>query len=107
MDFLTFLWLLSFTTFSLCTYVNITIDDSLGDESNGNMITYSNGWNVGQACVGCTAKPDASQAFEHTWHDGTYLPVSLGGDGELVTASVSFIGASYVRRNFPMLTMCC
>ena len=73
--------------------VNVTIDDTLGDESNGNMITYSAGWKLGQNCTNCAAKLDASEVFEHTWHDGTYYPVSLGGTGELITASASFIGA--------------
>ena len=57
------------------------------------MITYSDSWKLGQNCSDCTAIVDATQAFEHTWHDGTYLPVNLGGDGELRTASVSFNGA--------------
>ena len=86
-------WLLSLVARSLCALFNVTIDDTLGDESNGNMITYSAGWKLGQNCTNCAAKLDASEVFEHTWHDGTYYPVSLGGTGELITASASFIGA--------------
>ena len=96
MNFTTIFCLLSLVIRSSCVLLNVSIDDTLGDERNGNMIAYSDGWNVGQSCVGCTAKPDASQLFEHTWHDGTYLPVSLGGDGELITASVSFNGVFVV-----------
>ena len=93
MTFIVILWLLSLASRSLCVLLNVSIDDTLGDERNGNMITYSDGWNVGQNCVGCTAKPDPSQLFEHTWHDGTFFPVSPTGDGVPITASVSFNGA--------------
>ncbi|OJT13238.1 hypothetical protein TRAPUB_10257 [Trametes pubescens] len=54
--------------------VNVTIDDTFGDESNGNQITYepSTLWNVGQNCTGCTAHPDPALALKGTWHDSTY-----------------------------------
>ncbi|KAL1952298.1 hypothetical protein VTO73DRAFT_1447 [Trametes versicolor] len=54
--------------------VNVTIDDTFGDESNGNQISYepSTLWSVGQNCAGCTAHPDPTLVLNGTWHDSTY-----------------------------------
>ncbi|KAI0666261.1 hypothetical protein C8Q78DRAFT_1072504 [Trametes maxima] len=60
--------------FAAAALVNVTIDDTFGDESNGNKISYQpeSAWNVGQDCPACTAKPDISQVFNRTWHDTTF-----------------------------------
>ncbi|KAI0651454.1 hypothetical protein C8Q79DRAFT_899452 [Trametes meyenii] len=60
--------------FAAATLVNVTIDDTFGDESNGNKISYQpeSAWNVGQDCPACTAKPDVSQVFNGSWHDTTF-----------------------------------
>ncbi|KAI0638986.1 hypothetical protein C8Q77DRAFT_1045880 [Trametes polyzona] len=60
--------------FASAALVNVTIDDTLGDESNGNQIIYDppGSWNVGQDCPGCTAQLDRSLVRYGTWHDSTY-----------------------------------
>lgn len=56
--------------------VNETIDDDGVDFITGSKITYSplDLWNRGQNCSRCSAHPDPSIAFKHTWHDGTFKP---------------------------------
>ncbi|THH30166.1 hypothetical protein EUX98_g3998 [Antrodiella citrinella] len=58
------------------TLVNITVDDSGADPSNGARIMYapSSAWSFGQDCTACTARPDPEEAFMETWHDGTFNP---------------------------------
>ena len=90
--FITLLWILSLSTCSLSVLVNVSIDDTLGDETNNHKILYTNEWKFGQSCVDCTAKPDADQAYRNTWHDATFAPVSLGGDGKIRSATTSFNG---------------
>ena len=83
--------LLSFLSVrSLCTQLNVSIDDTLGDERTGNMISYTGQWSAGQNCSSCTADIDASQVFEHTWHDTTFRPGP--SDGVIRSASVAFNG---------------
>jgi hypothetical protein len=42
----------------------ITVDDAAT-----NLISYSKGWNKGELCEGCAAKPDKSKARDGTWHE--------------------------------------
>ena len=55
---------------------NVTIDDEYGDFQTGVKPTYLEvggcGWKQGSKCTDCFAQPDASQAFNGTWHDATY-----------------------------------
>ena len=57
---------------------NITVDDQFGDPVTGQMPVYlpntAGVWSQGTSCSICLAKPDVSQAFEHTWHDTTQQP---------------------------------
>ncbi|EIM79294.1 uncharacterized protein STEHIDRAFT_33180, partial [Stereum hirsutum FP-91666 SS1] len=51
------------------------IDDTYGDiETRALPVYSSNGWSVGQNCPGCSAQPNASQAFKGSWHDATHHP---------------------------------
>jgi hypothetical protein len=51
---------------------NITIDDEGGDEVTHAPVQYSKvGWTQGASCATCWSRPDASQAYDHTWHDST------------------------------------
>ena len=102
MNFITIFWILSFVVRSLCLLLNVSIDDTFGDERNSsNMITYSDLWQFGQSCVTCGAKLDPNQTFERTWHDRTFYPIGDGrlGNGELVWASASFNGTKLNLRH--------
>lgn len=78
--------------------VNVTIDDTLGDLTTGINFTYNppSAWAYGPTCTGCTAHPDPAQAFDGTWHDATYNPVSGSNDvpDQIIVASVDFNGQS-------------
>lgn len=83
----------------LCSLVNVTIDDTLGDPTNGQQIVYSpaGAWNEGQDCPSCSAQPSSSDTFDGTWHDATYNPTGAGTDinnfpGQIIVASVTFTG---------------
>jgi len=76
------------------TQSNITIDDNSPDPLTGEHIAYGPNspnvtWNIGQDCAKCVAKPDPSQAFNGTWHDGSFFP-----GGPILSASVSFTGTA-------------
>jgi hypothetical protein len=73
------------------TISNVTVDDEYGDEVTGAKPSYSpsEGWSQGANCTGCLAKPDPSQAFSGTWHDGTATP----GDPEGRVVNYTFNGA--------------
>lgn len=88
--------LFRFLNCSQCALLNVSIDDTFGDERTGNQISYlpSNGWKFGQNCTDCTAVPERGQNFRHTWHDGSFDPQSVGGDGIIRSALVSFNGTS-------------
>lgn len=88
----------------LCVPFNVSIDDTFGDERTGKQITFtpSNGWKQGQTCTDCTANVDANQPFRHSWHDATFLPQNMGGDGIIRSASVSFNGMSHSRSRSPL-----
>ena len=56
---------------------NVTVDDEGGDELTGDKPTYtpsgsSGNWAQGADCTGCIVKPDATKAFNGTWHDSTH-----------------------------------
>lgn len=86
--------------------VNVTIDDQYGDPTTGQVIQYNppEAWQPGQSCDGCTAKPrPVSSAHNGTWMDATFNPsgtVTNGVPGQLISASVPFVGESCVRPAF-------
>lgn len=51
------------------------IDDTYGDLVTGAQPSYSSGsldcWDKGPGCSACTLQPQASQAYNGTWHDTT------------------------------------
>ncbi|KAJ3877177.1 hypothetical protein F5051DRAFT_465219, partial [Lentinula edodes] len=51
---------------------NYTVDDS---DSSWIYSPYG-AWNIGNDCHGCDAQPNATLAYNHTWHDaaGSYPP---------------------------------
>ncbi|KAI0346980.1 hypothetical protein BDW22DRAFT_1351313 [Trametopsis cervina] len=69
------------------SFVNRTIDDQNGDEVTGAQVTYSptQMWSQGNGCGGCSTKPDASQALDETWHDGSRTP-----DRDILPLALSF-----------------
>lgn len=68
-----FLHICAFSEQSLAILKNVTVDDTKGDELSGTMPTYlpTGDWSTG-GCKGCLAKPNASLAFDGTWHDATH-----------------------------------
>ncbi|KAI0336251.1 hypothetical protein GY45DRAFT_1333291 [Cubamyces sp. BRFM 1775] len=72
--------------------VNVTIDDTYGDQTNGAQVTYAppDAWNVGQSCAACTAHPDPTLAHNGSWHDGTVG----AGSTQLLTATARFEGVA-------------
>ncbi|KAH9930966.1 uncharacterized protein B0H18DRAFT_120087 [Fomitopsis serialis] len=48
-----------------------TIDDTFGDSVTGEIPNYSSSdcWSQGPDCSGCFLQPDASKAYNGTWHD--------------------------------------
>ncbi|KAI0358957.1 hypothetical protein OH77DRAFT_1396261 [Trametes cingulata] len=76
--------------------VNVTIDDTLGDELTGQLISYTpqGAWKLGQSCTDCTAHPDASRAHKGSWHDGTFRNPQLSTLTPELTATVSFDGVA-------------
>ncbi|KAI0651452.1 hypothetical protein C8Q79DRAFT_897976 [Trametes meyenii] len=77
--------------------VNVTIDDTYGDEHTGLPIAYTptDYWKAGQDCTDCTARPDATRAHESTWRDGTFnLNNTEGTDIPVLQASVPFDGVA-------------
>ncbi|EKM52174.1 uncharacterized protein PHACADRAFT_262682 [Phanerochaete carnosa HHB-10118-sp] len=74
---------------SALTLVNITVDD------NDPSVIYapSDDWSFGPSCSTCTARVDASQAFNGTWHDTLFSPSDPSED-ETQTAELSFIGSA-------------
>ncbi|KAI0771009.1 hypothetical protein BD413DRAFT_72508 [Trametes elegans] len=86
--------------FASAALVNVTIDDTFGDQATGNQITYGppGVWKAGQNCTDCTAKVDPAQVSNGTWHDGTFSTVVENNSppGQILTAAVSFNVAVYV-----------
>ncbi|KZV99323.1 hypothetical protein EXIGLDRAFT_831652 [Exidia glandulosa HHB12029] len=66
---------------ALTKLVNVTIDDTNGDERTGVLPTYTvdpasqrDGWHPsdkGKPCSVCNANVDGSRTHDQTWHDGT------------------------------------
>lgn len=78
-------------SFARADLTNVTIDDTYGDiETRAKPVYSSNGWSVGQDCPGCSAQPNASQAFKGSWHDATHHPED--SDPER-TVNLTFKGA--------------
>ncbi|CDO70908.1 hypothetical protein BN946_scf184829.g16 [Trametes cinnabarina] len=78
---------------------NVTFDDTYGDPRTGNVISYApeEAWTLGQRCTDCMAEPDAAQAHNGTWHDGSANDPSTSLDAAILMANVPFIGdAVYV-----------
>jgi hypothetical protein len=88
----------SFLHKSLAIFVNVTVDDTLGDPITGQQFSYlpAGSWNVGQTCTACTARPDPSLLFAGTWHDGTFnpLPGSNANPNQPIVATIPFNGPS-------------
>ncbi|KZT06235.1 uncharacterized protein LAESUDRAFT_653937 [Laetiporus sulphureus 93-53] len=86
-------WYHSFVLFASAEWVNITIDDTFGDNVNGQQFVYSpdDKWTTGQNCTGCLAHPNASEAFDHSWHDSSFFPEI---ESSAPSASVSFNGTA-------------
>ncbi|EJD35777.1 hypothetical protein AURDEDRAFT_175174 [Auricularia subglabra TFB-10046 SS5] len=83
-------------TFVSARIVNVTIDDTLGDDLTGQKPFYSAGWTprsvAGPPCPDCKANPDPTLVLDGTWHDRsvdvTYGPatVSLNFEGTKIYA---------------------
>ncbi|KZV84451.1 hypothetical protein EXIGLDRAFT_288776 [Exidia glandulosa HHB12029] len=74
--------------------VNVTIDDTFGDERTGAIPKYTSAhlWNARSATDGCTtcyAQPDGSQFHHNTWHDETTFTGQIPSN-----MSLSFMGTS-------------
>ena len=86
-----YLWLglaaISHGTFA--ALVNITVDD------NDSSIVYSppDDWSYGPTCTTCTAKVDASKAFDGSWHDTLYSSQD-SAENFTQTIELSFSGTS-------------
>lgn len=78
--------------------VNVTVDDDGQDPMTGSLIQYGppGAWSFGQNCTKCLAKPDPSQIYNGTWHDGTYLPNSSNPSdvSGVLTATFQFSGTA-------------
>ena len=71
---LSILWFFYRPPLASAALANVSIDDTYGDPTNGNNVTYSppEEWNYGPACTGCTAQLDSSQVYNGTWHDCSF-----------------------------------
>ncbi|KLO13108.1 hypothetical protein SCHPADRAFT_890293 [Schizopora paradoxa] len=70
---------------------NVSVDDNSPDPLTGAQFVYGPNnpnvtWNIGQDCTNCIARPDPSQMFDGTWHDGSFF---LGKP--ILSTSISFI----------------
>ncbi|KAI0775463.1 hypothetical protein BC629DRAFT_1595092 [Irpex lacteus] len=79
------------------SWVNRTIDDQNGDSVTGEQVSYSPSqrWSQGNGCGGCSAKPDASQTEQQTWHDGSRNP----SRDPPITVSFKFTGTAVYLYN--------
>ncbi|KAJ7272834.1 hypothetical protein C8J57DRAFT_260268 [Mycena rebaudengoi] len=73
------------------TFQNRTIDDESGDSVSGAKPVYSppTYWSLNSSCDGCKVHPNASLAFNRTWHDSSQLP----GNGP-VSITLEFTGTA-------------
>lgn len=80
-------------SFTQADIKNVTIDDLYGDiETGAKPIYSSSGWSQGP-CNGCKAQPNASLAFEGSWHDATHHPEDTDPER---TVTLTFRGPSRV-----------
>jgi len=82
---------------------NITVDDT-----DLTVVTYnpgsaaSPGWNPEPGCTTCSLMPDASLAYNNTWHDDLWEPAGSDGHGGLLWVEMTFHGvAVYVFNIIP------
>ncbi|KAJ7100891.1 hypothetical protein B0H15DRAFT_463857 [Mycena belliarum] len=84
--------LLSFVPFVRSAVTNTTFDDT------SSAFTFDGSWTATSAsnpCGGCSSKPDASQAFGATWHDGnirTDAPRGTSGSFTFTGSAVYIYG---------------
>lgn len=80
---------LTSTSYTRADPVNRTIDDEHGDSTGGGSVQFapSGSWAQGAECSGCWAQPDASLAFDGTWHDST-----TGPNTQQLTVNIRFHG---------------
>lgn len=77
------------------TLVNVSIDDTFGDEETGNHIQYSpDGAWLPNGCTGCNTVVDSTSAFRGTWHYALFTPPTDGSAAQPVSATVQFTGTS-------------
>ncbi|KZT18125.1 hypothetical protein NEOLEDRAFT_1080931 [Neolentinus lepideus HHB14362 ss-1] len=72
---------------------NRTIDDQWGDSVTGILPTYlpaNDTWQQGANCSSCYSRPNASLAYDGSWHDVSYIP---GGPAPMV-ARFTFDGTA-------------
>ncbi len=76
--------------------VNITVDNAAPNPTTGAAFSYApdNTWNEGNGCGFCSAKPNASLAYNQTWQDVSFDPNTDGAQyHEVQTATLQFNGA--------------
>lgn len=90
--------LLQLLLLSIVSGRNITIDDQLGDEETGLTVQYQPDgmWQQGADCTTCILAPNATAAYDSTWHDPTWigqttepLSFSLFFNGEYVVMALA------------------
>lgn len=66
-----------FASLTLAALQNVTVDDAV---TSGTVVPAylpsPSDWNQGNACTVCLTKPNASLAYDHTWHNGRFYPQS-------------------------------
>ncbi|KAF7369336.1 hypothetical protein MVEN_00261900 [Mycena venus] len=85
--------LLLCTLLLLPSAVNGAITNTTIDDADSSHFTFTGGWTAvspSSPCDFCSSKPDASQTFGGTWHDGNYRT----GASETTTGSFTFTGSA-------------
>nr|GAT53599.1 predicted protein [Mycena chlorophos] len=87
---LSFLLLVITPSTTTAAVVTRTIDDEKGDSVSGAVPVYApiNQFSQNSGCSGCIYHPDASDAFDQTWHDSSQI------DSTPSTVTFSFTGTS-------------
>ncbi|KAF7308249.1 hypothetical protein HMN09_00672800 [Mycena chlorophos] len=87
---LSFLLLVITPSTTKAAVVTRTIDDEKGDSVTGAVPVYApiNQFSQNSGCSGCIYHPDASDAFDQTWHDSSQI------DSTPSTVTFSFTGTS-------------
>ncbi|KAF9457474.1 hypothetical protein BDZ94DRAFT_1273082 [Collybia nuda] len=97
MQLICFLALFLILPASLATLVNVTVDDELGDDVTGGLITYlpKDAWNSGPTCKRCMTNLDLNQVRNGTWHEGAFGRKRESEDVNIpLIASFSFYGTA-------------